>query len=193
MSVPPDLITRPSHELGHYIPGHPFSYISISFYADWSIAQDISGLQQHCNTSARNIPVERNTHDNGDSKGMDLHLDRNTGYTVVLVIGALIKWFNQIYPTSGVSTGLACSSYSCSNSHDFLHAVARGTGFRIALIYTVHTSIATGVTDNSMERPLAWDLGVRQAKPYTVLDKAPERLKQLQKELEAAEVAASEA
>eukprot|EP00966_Prymnesium_polylepis_P249231 5762114-Prymnesium_polylepis.1 len=41
-----------------------------------------------------------------------------------------------------------------------------------------------------MERPLAWDLGVRQAKPYTVLDKAPERLKQLQKELEAAEVAA---
>ena len=70
---------------------------------------------------------------------------------------------------------LACWGWTSSNARDLLHAVSRGSGFRIALVYTVHTSIATGFTATG--RGVAWEEGVREAVPKGPLELTPEHLK----------------
>ena len=92
---------------------------------------------------------------------MDLHRDKHSGFTIILVIGVLLKGWQQIFPTSGVAIPLACWQWTSSNARDLLHAVGRGRGFRIALVYTVHTSMAMSSTEAG--RTVAWDLGVKEA------------------------------
>ena len=44
-------------------------------------------------------------------------------------------------------------------------------GFRVALVYTVHMTMATGVTTSGRE--IAWDMGVVEAQPSGALEKTP--------------------
>ena len=160
-----------AHVLGRIDPDYPFSYWSLTMYSDAHVVKDVPGLKQWCNTSHGDQHKEGNFHDNGDGKGMDLHRDRHSGYTIVLVIGALIEGFKQLYPTCGVGIPLACWAWTSSNSRELLHAVSRGRGLRIGLLYTVHTSMASGAT--STGREVAWDLGVVEAPPKGPMECAP--------------------
>ena len=109
--------------------------------------------------------------EDGRNKGMDMHVDGHSGFTVVLVVGVDFDGFAQLYPTSGVALPLACWEWTSSNARDLLHAVSAGTGLRIGLVYTVHTAMATGVAAGNRE--VAWDLGVKEAAPSGPLDRAP--------------------
>ena len=71
----------------------------------------------------------------------------------------------------GVAVPLACYAWTSSNARDLLHAVASGEGLRVALVYTVHTSMCTGFTSSGRE--VAWDLGVKEAAPSNQLERAP--------------------
>ena len=131
---------------GRIEPEFPFSYWSATIYADAHVVTDIPGLRQLCNTKVHGNNTEDNIHENGDGKGMDLHRDKHSGFTIVLVFGVLIEGFMQLYPTSGVGVPLACWQWTSSNARDLLHAVSRGRGIRIGLVYTVHTSMHTGIS-----------------------------------------------
>jgi len=160
----------------------PFSYYSATIFADGHVQAEVAipGLAQLCNGSkdSYKIKQEKNVHDdNGDSKGMDLHTDDRSGFTIVLVIGALLDGFHQLYPSSGVGVPLACWSWTSSNARDLLHAVSRGSGFRIGLVYTVHTSMATGVTSTGDK--IAFDVPSLEAAPKGDLELTPEHLKHL--------------
>ena len=52
--------------------------------------------------------------------------------------------------------------------------MSRGSGFRIGLVYTVHTSMATSMMPNG--RAVAWDVGVPEAVPKGPLELTPEHL-----------------
>ena len=124
-----------------------------------------------CDSRSGKQHYEPNLHDNGDGKGMDLHCDKHSEFTIVLVIGVHIEGFMQLYPTCGVGLPLACWAWVSSNARDLLHAVSKGRGLRIGLVYTVHTSMATGVT--STGREVAWDLGVGVAAPKGDMELTP--------------------
>ena len=162
-----------AHTLARIVDGLPFSYLSATFYADGGVADELDGLRQWCNTKARGKGVrnEANIDGTGWNKGMDLHVDENSGFTIVLVIGVLIRGFAQLYPTCGVALPLACWAWTSSNARDLLHAVEGGRGVRIGLVYTVHTAMATGEAPGGHE--VAWDLGVKEAQPSGPLEKAP--------------------
>ena len=68
---------------------------------------------------------------------------------------------------------LDLSSMLSSNARDLLHAVSRGRGIRIGLVYTVHTSMHTGLTSTGAE--VAWDVGVAEAVPKGDLELAPKQ------------------
>ena len=162
------------------LPDVPFSYYSVTLFADKHVQDrvDIPGLAQKCNGSkdGQSIAREENVHENGDSKGMDLHTDERSGYTIVLVLGALLKGFTQLYPSSGVGVPLACYAWTSSNARDLLHAVSSGSGFRIGLVYTVHTAMATGIT--STGHKIAFDAPI-VAEPKGDLELTPAHLKHL--------------
>ena len=181
-ALPPSEQLVPSHPDGRILADHPFSYASTSLYGDASLVGNLKleALLQLCNTKAGMGMTEGNLHSNGDSKGMDLHRDKNSGTSVVMVLSEeRMEGFQQLYPANGIGLPLKCWSWSCSNSRDLLHAVARGRGLRIAFIFTVHTAIATGVTDNAQKRELAWDVGVKEAQASGLLDRVPYRLQHL--------------
>ena len=162
-----------AHVLARIVDGLPFSYLSATFYADGGVADELDGLRQWCNTKARTRGDrnEANIDNTGWNKGMDLHVDGNSGFTIVLVIGVLIRGFAQLYPTCGVALPLACWAWTSSNARDLLHAVEGGRGVRIGLVYTVHTAMATGVAPGGYE--VAWDLGVKEAAANGPLEKDP--------------------
>ena len=54
-----------------------------------------------------------NIHENGDGKGMDMHRDKHSGFTIVLVFEVLIEGFMQLYPTSA-SCVLAVDFEQCT-------------------------------------------------------------------------------
>ena len=99
--------TVPAHEqleaniLGRILQDCPFSYFSTTFYSCKKWADLLPGLRQKCSGKR-----ESNHHENGEGKGMDLHTDKHSGYTIVLVFGAMIKGFAQLYPTLGVGAHL---------------------------------------------------------------------------------------
>jgi len=115
---------KAAHPAARIMPDLPFSYLSCTIFADAHIQQtvDIPGLSQMCNSSG--AACEANVYTDGKSigksKGMDLHRDRWSGFTIVLVLGVLLDGFAQLYPTCGVGVPLACWAWTSSNARDLL-------------------------------------------------------------------------
>ena len=121
-------------------PGHPWSYASFSVYADTQSAQTLTG-----SLHSLKLQGERNVTKEGESAGLDLHVDEeNISFTVVLVFGTDLHGFEQLYPTMGVRVGVGCWAFASANAASLLHAVARGGGFRVALVYAIHECMARG-------------------------------------------------
>jgi len=128
-----------AQEAGRVHHDHPWSYFSFSCYSDlWhgkSVSESLHG----------SLSGEPNLTADGSSAGLDLHEDEeNKSATVVLVFGIDLEGFDQIYPTTGVRIACNCWAFACADASELLHAVAHGRGFRIALVYATHATMADG-------------------------------------------------
>jgi hypothetical protein len=138
---------------------HPWSYASFSVYSDAKSAGAELGKTLH----SLKLQGERNVTPDGESAGLDLHIDEeNINFTVVLVFGVGLHGFEQLYPTLGVRVGVDCWAFASANASELLHAVAKGGGFRVALVYAIHETCARG-HDHKGKRVLANELRVAKA------------------------------
>ena len=123
------------------IYGDIFSYIGLSIHADRATAQGMPIL-------TGKLQGESNVDAKGFNLGLELHHDENNiGHTVVLVFGAPIKGWHQLWPTTGCEVPCGVWSYSVGDAESLLHGVGAGEGFRVVLVYCVHRAMSCAVDE----------------------------------------------
>ena len=86
-----------------------------------------------------------------------LHLDTgNIDYTIVLVFGAPMQGWPELFPTVGCVAPCGVWSYSVTDAECLLHGVGFGSGFRIVLVFCSHRAIVEGVDRNG--KRVRWEL-----------------------------------
>ena len=152
----PSALQRAACETGRVIEGMPWSYASVSVYADRSsVDRSVSrvihgGLQGESNTVSS---PDQTKH--GMSKGLDLHFDESDfSFSVVLVVGQRLEGFDQLYPTLGLRLGCPCWAYVAADSAALMHAVSQGRGVRLAFVFAIHEVMWSGVS--STGKPVVW-------------------------------------
>jgi hypothetical protein len=67
---------------------------------------------------------------------------------VVMVFGAPIEGWPQLFPTVGCVIPCGVWSYSIADAECLLHGVGPGSGFRIVLVFCSHRAIVEGADRN---------------------------------------------
>ena len=133
---------------GGCIYGDIFSYIAVSVHADEATGSDMPRVKGK-------LQGESNMTETGDNRGLELHYDTgNIGHTVILVFGAPIEGWHQLWPTVGCEVPCGVWSYSIGDAESLLHGVGAGRGFRVVLCFCVHHAMARGVDKHG--RKVLW-------------------------------------
>tara|TARA_B100000795_G_scaffold198432_1_gene152293 strand:- start:598 stop:966 length:369 start_codon:yes stop_codon:yes gene_type:complete len=98
---------------------------------------------------------EKNINKQGQNMGLELHHDKgNRGFAVILVFGAAIEGWDQLWPTLGCEVPCGVWSYSVGDAESVMHGVGPGSGLRIVLVFCVHAVMARGV--DHLGRKVEW-------------------------------------